>query len=87
MPYIVFKCENDECPHPDVVIADPIDDNLPCECGGTRWGHWKHKEDLEKKKKWEQSRKLPCGWRGATHYEIIPGEYGDWPRNSCCGGN
>ena len=41
---IVFKCEN-SCGDPDQVIFDPMDDNMICVCGGSKWGHYTNVED------------------------------------------
>ena len=46
---IVYKCSNKDCKYPDVVIHDPVDDNLICSCGSTAWGHHTNVEDKEKK--------------------------------------
>lgn len=78
MSKIVFKCEDKDCPHPDVVVADPVDDNERCPCGKTRWGHFKNKA---------KGNVEPCGWCGSTNYVIVDDGYGSWPYCSCCGGN
>ena len=46
---IVFKCEYKNCQHPDYVEYSPIDDNVICSCGKTKWGHYKNVEDMSKK--------------------------------------
>lgn len=86
MPKIVYKCENPRCRYPDVVIDDPVDDNLPCKCGLTKWGHHKNTEDLAKKAAFEAAKMAPCPWCQSTDYEQVRGDDGWWV-NTCCGGN
>lgn len=41
---IVFLCEDPKCPYPDYEEVYPVDDNIPCECGKTKWGHHTNKK-------------------------------------------
>lgn len=74
---IVFKCEDENCKHPDAKLADPVDDHVYCACGKMKRGHFRFKA---------KSDVLPCGWCGSTDYTVIDNGW-DWPYTSCCGGN
>ena len=54
---IVYKCQNEACEYPDVVLHDPMDDNLICSCGSTAMGHHTNVEDLQKKARFEEKYK------------------------------
>ena len=45
---IVYKCEDKDCKFPDVELVHPVDDNIVCMCGKTKWGH---KDNVKKEEK------------------------------------
>ena len=48
---VVFKCERPDCKYPDYVEDNPIDDNIICSCGKTKWGHHTNVEDVSKRER------------------------------------